>query len=35
MLQLLDYRWIERILLPLARDGRNVDMVIGMAVMIE
>lgn len=29
-----DYKWLERIVLPLARDGRTVDMTIGLTVMV-
>ncbi len=30
-----EYKWLERLLLPLARDGRNVDMTIGVTVLVD
>lgn len=30
-----DYKWLERVLLPLARDGTHVDMILAMTVFFE
>jgi hypothetical protein len=27
-----DYRWIERVILPLARDGKAVDMLLAISI---
>lgn len=30
-----DHRWMQRLLLPLARDGKSIDMVLGMGIYAE